>query len=64
MNNDRLPALKLRKWLMRNKESTLPGLTITNEMFKLALANASRHVLLRSKVLSILHFLSMNNAMG
>ncbi len=40
-----------------------------NEMFKLALANASRHVLLRSKVLvrcyeSILHFLSMNNVMG
>ncbi len=48
-------------------------------MFKLALANASRHVLLRSKVLlsllyvtnvhtfiskSILHFLSMNNAIG
>ncbi len=51
-------------------------------MFKLALANASRHVLLVSKVLeevvcfynvmlrmsisllSILHFLSMNNAMG
>ncbi len=26
-NNDRPPALKLRKWLMRNKESTLPGLT-------------------------------------
>ncbi len=26
MNNDRPPTLKLRKWLMRNKESTLPGL--------------------------------------
>ena len=26
MNNDLKPALKLRKWLMRNKESTLPGL--------------------------------------
>ncbi len=24
--NDRPPAVKLRKWLMRNKESTLPGL--------------------------------------
>ncbi len=35
-----------------------------NEMFKLALANASRHVLLRSCYESILHFLSMNNAMG
>ncbi len=29
MNNDRLPALKLRKWLMRNKESTLPGLMLS-----------------------------------
>ncbi len=27
MNNDRPPALKLRKWLMRNKESTLLGLS-------------------------------------
>ena len=27
MNNDRPPASKLRKWLMGNKESTLPGLT-------------------------------------
>ena len=26
MNNDRPPASKLRKWLMGNKESTLPGL--------------------------------------
>jgi len=26
MNNDRPPASKFRKWLMRNKESTLPGL--------------------------------------
>jgi len=26
MNNDCLPASKLRKWLMKNKESTLPGL--------------------------------------
>ncbi len=38
--------------------------TVKNEMFKLALANASRHVLLRSCYESILHFLSMNNAMG
>ena len=28
MNNDRPPASKLRKWLMGNKESTLPGLTV------------------------------------
>ena len=27
MNNDRPPASKLRKWLMGNNESTLPGLT-------------------------------------
>ncbi len=27
MNNDRLPTQFERKWLMRNKESTLPGLT-------------------------------------
>ncbi len=40
------------------------GITKNNEMFKLALANASRHVLLRSFYESILHFLSMNNAMG
>ena len=26
MNNDRPPASKLRKWLMGNNESTLPGL--------------------------------------
>ena len=26
MNNDHPPASKLRKWLMGNKESTLPGL--------------------------------------
>ena len=26
MNNDRPPASKLRKWLMGNSESTLPGL--------------------------------------
>ena len=26
MNNDRPPASKLRKWLMGNKESPLPGL--------------------------------------
>ena len=25
MNNDRPPASKLRKWLMGNNESTLPG---------------------------------------
>ena len=28
MNNDRPPASKLRKWLMGNKESTLPGLSV------------------------------------
>ena len=28
MNNDRPPASKLRKWLMGNKESTLPGLKL------------------------------------
>ena len=28
MNNDHPPASKLRKWLMGNKESTLPGLSI------------------------------------
>ena len=28
MNNDRPPASKLRKWVMRNNESTLPGLRI------------------------------------
>ncbi len=32
MNNDRPPALKLRKWLMRNKESTLPGLTDSHKL--------------------------------
>ena len=29
MNNDRLPASKLRKWLMGKKESTLPRLMLT-----------------------------------
>ncbi len=36
MNNDRPPAVKLRKWLMRNKESTLPGLTKREKLYDAA----------------------------
>ena len=39
MNNDRPPASKLRKWLMGNKESTLPGLIVTNRQIILSMSS-------------------------
>ena len=40
MNNDRPPASKLRKWLMGNKESTLPGLSCN--VFELVASECTR----------------------
>ena len=44
MNNNRPPAPKFRKWLMRNNKSSLSGLTSTHEKTAIASKRGVRRV--------------------
>ncbi len=50
MNNERPPAVKLRKWLMRNKESTLRGLMASFAYFEGLLCSKISAILLSSSL--------------